>query len=233
MSVWAFLLSNILRLPFKCWSASSVLILPLFFAQLCFASNDLNIIVKGLFTNNAVVIVDGQQRLLKKGKPSPEGIVLLSANSQEAKIRYNGKIHTLNLSKDIGSSYAKPTKKEVRLQRGDGGHYFSPGFINGRQTNFMVDTGASAVALSSNDADSLGVKYKKGQKIRVNTASGISDAYEVTLKSVGIGGIQVNNVRAMVVDGQFPIHILLGNSFLSEIEMKVDQGVLVLQKNFE
>ena len=195
------------------------------------AEERLNIVVKGLFTDNAIVIVDGKQRFLKKGKTSPEGITLLSADSKQAKIRYKDKVRTLSLSKDIGSSYVEPTVKEVRLQRGRNGHYFSPGTINGRQTNFLVDTGASTVALSSTDAEGLSLDYKSGSKVRVNTASGVSDAYQITLREVAIGGLSVNNVRAVVIEGNYPLQILLGNSFLSEVEMEVDQGVLVLQKN--
>lgn len=197
-----------------------------------YAFEELNITVKGLFTNTAVVIVDGKQRILKKDKTSPEGLTLVSADSKEAKIRYQGKVKTFVLSKDISSSYVKPSVKEVRLQRGENGHYFTAGTINGRQTNFLVDTGASSVAMSSSEASGLGVEYKNGRKVRVNTASGTSEAYEITLNQVAIGGVSVNNVQAFVIEGDYPLHILLGNSFLSEVEMRVDQGVLVLQKKF-
>lgn len=205
----------------------------MFCFSMSYANNDLNIVVKGLFKNNALVIIDGKQRLLKKGKTSPEGITLISANSKEAKIRFNDKVHVLSLSKDVGASYTKPTVSEIRLQRGDNGHYFTPGTINGRQTNFMVDTGASSVAMSSADADSIGLSYKDARKVRVNTASGLSDAFEVKLRSVAIGSVKVNNVNALVIEGIYPITILLGNSFLSQVEMKVDEGVLVLQKPYQ
>ena len=197
-----------------------------------YANSDFNIVVKGLFKNNALVIIDGKQRLLKKGKTSPEGITLISANSKQAQIRYNDKVHTLLLSKGVGASYTEPTVNEIRLQRGDNGHYFTPGTINGRQTSFLVDTGASSIAMSSADADGLGLSYKDARKVKVNTASGVSDAFEVKLRSVAIGSVKVSNVDALIIEGVYPITILLGNSFLSQVEMKVEEGVLILQKPF-
>lgn len=192
-----------------------------------------DIVVRGLLKNMVVLDVDGVQRIIKAGKTSPEGITLISANTKEAVVEIDGKRETLVLSRRIGGvQYSVPEKQAVRIARGMGGHYFTPGRINGRAVNFLVDTGATTVAMSSLMARKLGIDYKSGRPVRMQTANGIARGYRLMLDSVSVGTVKLHNVDAIVNEGAFPAEILLGNSYLSRVEMNVDNGVLVLQAKF-
>lgn len=190
------------------------------------------IIAKALYKNGAVVELDGKQIILKAGKASPSGIALISANSKQAVVEYQGQRYTLLLSKQIHTQYAKANKAETRIPSGTNGHYFISGTINGSATQFMVDTGASSVAMSSAHAAALGVNLTGGEFISVSTASGVEQAYALLLDKVSVGSITLHNVEAVVIQGDYPQKILLGNSFLSRVNMRVDSGVLVLQAKY-
>ena len=191
-----------------------------------------SIIVQGLFKDKAVMVINGQQRFIKAGETSPEGVTLVSSNAKQAVVEVDGEQHILTLSQRIGAAYTEPEKKTVRLSRQHHGHFYGSGRFNGRMAQFLVDTGASAIALSSRTAEQLGIKYKRGNLTRVSTAQGTTNGYQVTLRSVEIGSIEVKNVGAIVLEGEYPLEILLGNTFLSKIEMKVDSGVMVLEADY-
>jgi aspartyl protease family protein len=187
--------------------------------------------VKGLFKNAAVLIIDGQQKLLKVGESS-SGVSLISASSKSAIIEYKGEHKTVYLSQSIGTDFKTATKQEVRLSSQHNGHFYGTLYINGKRGHFLVDTGASSVAMSSNTAKQLGIDFQRGTPISVSTASGIAGGFRVTLKRVEVGSIAVSNVEAVVLEGGHPLDILLGNSFLSKVEMRIDNGVLLLQSKY-
>ena len=188
--------------------------------------------VKGLFKNGAIFVINGHQQVLKAGEQAPEGITLIEANSKFAVIEINGERRTVYLSNKIGTQYAPAETAEVRVNSGANDHFRPLGRINGRPVRFLVDTGASAVVMSSVTAQSLGVSYKDARTIGVNTAIGLSSGYVVSLNSVSVGDIRLNNIEAIVVEGSFPTDILLGNTFLSRLDMKVENNVLILKSRF-
>lgn len=189
-----------------------------------------DIVVKGLLKNMVVLEVDGVQRTIKAGKRSPEGILLVSSNPKQAIVEIDGVKQTLELSRRIGGgSYAAPSKPAARIPRGVGGHYFTPGRINQREVQFLVDTGATSVVLNSLLAKKLQIDFINGQKIPVQTANGVATGYRVMLKNVSVGNVKLDNVEAIVNEGAYPTDILLGNSYLSRVDFKVDNGVMVLQ----
>jgi aspartyl protease family protein len=189
--------------------------------------------VKGLFPNKAMVEIDGQTRVLKVGKTSPEGVTLISADSKEAVIEVNGERQTYTMDTQIGGALTVPEKIEVRIPRGVAGDYSTVGSINGRTVDMLVDTGASTVAMSETEAKRLGIPYwLKGEKAAVQTASGFARAYGVTLKEVRVGDITLRQVRAVVVEGNSPPTVLLGMSFLSRVEMENVGNVMVLRTKF-
>lgn len=198
--------------------------------QMTLAAPDISL--HGLFGKSAVLIINGKQRLLKQGQTSPEGVTLISSSKNEAVLEVDGQRVSLGLSQHISSNFQAAELAEVRIPRGHNGHYFVTGYINGRATEFMVDTGASAVALNLNQAKALGIDYRNGESIKVNTASGVADAREVVLNKLTIGNITLYQVRCIVNIGAHPTIALLGNSFLSKVKMTEDEGVLLLQKKF-
>jgi aspartyl protease family protein len=120
---------------------------------------------------------------------------------------------------------------KIVLTAGTGGHFVTQGAINGRSVQFMVDTGATGVGLSIGDAERIGLNYKAGQPIRINTANGQTTGWLVRLGSVRIGDVEVYDVEAAVSPGAMP-YILLGNSYLSRFQMRRDNDQLVLERRY-
>jgi len=116
---------------------------------------------------------------------------------------------------------------EVVLERNRQGHYVADGEINGTKVTFMVDTGATSVALSSRLARELGLK--RGAAVQVNTANGAAVAYETRLDSVRLGAIVVHDVAAGFSDGMMDNTVLLGMSFLKHLEFTQRENQLILR----
>lgn len=191
------------------------------------------VVVEALFTDKAMVSIDGVRRLLKLDKPSPEGVRLISANSKEAVIEVDGERGTYPLGGHITTRFTKPDVVSAKVWKNQAGAYTTVGTINGRTVDFMVDTGATAVAMHANQAKRLGIPYRlEGKQIYVNTASGAAAAYDVTLDRVQVGDIVLSNVRGFVIDSNGPPRILLGMSFLNRVKMEDQGSVLLLQKRF-
>ncbi len=190
------------------------------------------ITISGLFKDKAIVTIDGKQRLLKVGKPSPEGVLLISANAKEAVIEIDGKQKTYTLGQHIGSSYKKPTgRNTVSIAPDGGGMYEVNGSINEFQVKFLVDTGATSISMNKNHARRIGINYKfEGKEGLSETASGLDKIYIVNLKTVMVGGIKLHDVQAAVHDGDFPRIILLGNTFLGRVKMIREGQMLKLEE---
>lgn len=189
--------------------------------------------VEGLFKGAAVLNVDGQQVMLKDGKTGPAGVRLVSATSREAIVEIDGQRHALQLHTAIGGTYRKAETTQVVIRKNDLDQYTVNGSINGQSVQFLVDTGANAVAMNELDARKLGLQYRiDGQESQVVTASGVSKSWTVKLDSVKVGEIQVANVDAVVVQGGFPTQVLLGMSYLNSVRMQEQNSTLMLEKKF-
>ena len=187
--------------------------------------------VEALFTNAAVLQIGGERKMLKVGQ-SFRGVTLVAAHSATATLEVDGRQMELGISQRIGANYQEPEARVVTIQRDARLQYQTTARINGRQVQVLVDTGANVVAMSSGHASALGVDYSAGTPSRVETASGLVNAWVVTLGSVDVGGIRVDNVRASVVEGGFPATILLGMTFLQHVEIKENNGVLSLSRTW-
>ena len=109
------------------------------------------------------------------------------------------------------------------------GHFINTGMINGPRMQYMVDTGASTVAIGKPDADRMGLQYTKGQPVQMNTANGVAQGWLIRLDSVRIGDVEVYGVEAVVTPQSMP-HVLLGNSLLGAFQMTRTNDQLVLEK---
>lgn len=194
----------------------------------------MSVVVEGLFNGGAILQVDGKRHMLRAGERSPEGILLVSADMQarNATLEIAGEQQVVGLSRRIGTRFAEAEKPQVRIQSGKGGHYYTPGRINGHAVNFMVDTGATAVAMNLPTAQRLGINYRAGQQVSVSTASGVASGYRVLLDSVRVGAIEVKKVEAIVSMGDFPTDTLLGNSYLDQVDLRRESGVLVMEGRY-
>ncbi len=185
--------------------------------------------VVALFSGKAMIKIKGRRHLLKAGGPAIEGVRLLHASSNRAIIEINGVERTLVLGSDVSTQLTKPTKNVVRIPSRRG-MYFVTGQINGRSMDFLVDTGATLVAMSRPAADRLQIPYiERGEPIVVKTASGLEKAWRVMLKSVTVGGISIPNVQGAVIDADHDQTVLLGMSFLNRLKFFQDQGMVVLE----
>ncbi len=210
----------------------SSLCVGLFVSMLLHAAEAPQIFVKGLFSGRAILMINGQQVMLKEGQSSPEGVRLVSASSKVAIVEFEGKTQQLELSRGIGTTYKAAERSEVRLNSQHNGHYFGTARINGRAVQFLVDTGASSVAMSSAVANRIGLRYKDGRRIMVSTAQGTTQGFMVTARSVEVGGIRIENVAVTVLEGEYPLDVLLGNSFLGQVDMRIENDVLVLRTKY-
>jgi aspartyl protease family protein len=129
----------------------------------------------------------------------------------------------------MGTPNAATVAQEIVLPVGLGGHFTSAGAINGRPVQFMVDTGATLVAISQGEAERIGLDYRSAPRAMTQTANGAVPVHRVSLSAVRVGEVEVANVEAIVMPAQMP-YVLLGNSFLSRFQMRRDNDQLRLER---
>lgn len=188
--------------------------------------------VVGLFPGAAVLNIDGQRKLLKVGQSGPEGVLLVSADAHKAVLRVGGVEKTYELEREYnGQGYSAPSARtEMSIARGTGGHYWVAGTINNQNAQFLVDTGATSVAMNEGQARRLGIDFRTvGAPMTASTASGMAKGWRVSLNSVKLGGVEVLGVEAIVLEGDFPTEILLGMSYLNRVGWREEQGIMYIQ----
>lgn len=186
--------------------------------------------VVGLFPGAAVLNVDGQRKLVRVGQTGPGGVEVVSVDKQGAVLRVEGVERVYPLSREYSAGFAEPVRKRLSIARGIGNHYWVAGSVNGQSVQFLVDTGATSVALNDAHAKRLGLDYRViGRPLQVNTASGVTRGWRVMLDRVKVGDLEVLGVEAVVLEGGAPHEALLGMSFLSRVGWREEQGMLVLE----
>ncbi|NOT14605.1 MAG: TIGR02281 family clan AA aspartic protease [Methylotenera sp.] len=203
----------------------------LFFAEWVMAETQVNIV--GLFNSKAVLIINGgKPKTLSVGQSS-DGVKLLAANSQTATLQVEGVTKQLGMGQaaSIGGANAN-SSPSVTLYADKHGHFTSDCSINGASLKFLVDTGATTVALNSGDAEFAKIDYKRGEPVLVGTANGVVKAYKVSLANLKIGAITLSQVEASVLEGGSPSIVLLGMSALNRLEMKRQDIALTLTKKY-
>lgn len=191
-----------------------------------------DVTVSALFPGKAMLIVNGgKPRLLSAGQLSTEGVKLISADSRQATVEVDGKRRILALGESISTSFAVSGKPTVRLAASSGGHFITGGSINGAAVQFLVDTGATYVAMGVDEARRIGVAYLNGSRGYSSTANGVVETYRVILDTVKIGEITLNNVEGSVLQASMP-GVLLGMSFLKRLQMTRENDTMVLVKNY-
>ena len=118
--------------------------------------------------------------------------------------------------------------REVVLQRNRFGHYVTSGTINGQPVTFMLDTGATGVAIPETVARRLAIP--RGRAYRTQTANGVSTSYAARLDRVAVGDIELRDVQAGIAPGLQMEEILLGMSFLKHIEFTQRGDQLILRQ---
>jgi aspartyl protease family protein len=190
------------------------------------------VVVRALFEGKAMLEIDGRRRLLSTGEASPEGVLLLAAWPAGARIRIDGVERELKLDERIDANFARGVApRRALLAPASDGHYYVDGTINGTTLRFVIDTGASAVAINRHDAKRIGLLYRvDGAPMLVETASGPARAYRVSLRSVKALAIELSGVEGVVIDGDYPSTALLGQSFLNRLDMTREGALLELRE---
>jgi aspartyl protease family protein len=119
------------------------------------------------------------------------------------------------------------SQTEVRLKQNRQGHYVTTGFINGEEVIFLVDTGATDVAVPAHLANKL--QLKAGREGLASTANGTVRISESTIDTLRVGDIVLLNVDANLNPGMKDDHILLGMSVLRQLEFTQRGDWLILR----
>ena len=190
--------------------------------------------VVALFKDRVMVMIDGKQRLLRSGDSSPEGVRLVSADSVGAVFEYQGRTLERRLDGRVhAAAESRQGRDDVLIFRDMRGMFKTVGSINGLPVGFLVDTGASSVAMNSTQARRLGIDFRvQGEPTYVTTASDVTRAYQLKLDVVKVGAIQLRNVTAVVLDGAQPTEVLLGMSFLGRVAMINESDKLILRRKY-
>lgn len=114
----------------------------------------------------------------------------------------------------------------VTLKRNRSGHFEAPGEINGESVTFLLDTGATYVAVSDELAAQLGLN--RGRTAWFNTANGRVQGSLTQLDEVMLGGIKISNVPGSISPGMEQDTVLLGMSFLHLLNIEIRSGEMVL-----
>jgi aspartyl protease family protein len=185
------------------------------------------IIVIGLIGDRAILKVDGEQIMLRSGE-TKSGVELVSLNPQGALIKVNGHQRSYALGMDTGS-ISQRVSHSIDIPMTQNGQYLTDGFINGQVTDFLVDTGANTVSLTTAQANRLGISYRNGKQVWMhNAGNNPVRGWMITLDSVKVGPIVIHDVEAAVRDAADAAPVLLGMSFLNEVTVMQERGFMRL-----
>jgi aspartyl protease family protein len=189
--------------------------------------------VVGLFSDRAVVVIDGRRTVLRVGQTGPQDVKLIAADSEAALLEIGGESIEARLDGRVSARKQSAPVSEVQVWRNPQGMYTTVGSINGLPVSFMVDTGATLVTLNSGQARRLGIDYRvTGSQSVVTTASGVEPAWSVMLNRVRVGDLELHNVAAVVLEGAQPRTALLGMSYLGRLEISNSGRMMTLRKKY-
>jgi aspartyl protease family protein len=192
-----------------------------------------SVMLTGTIGSRAILIVNGAPPKTVAVGETFQGVKLVSLQAEQAVVELEGK--RVNLRMDtpvsIGGGTGTGGGSRIVLPADSRGHFMTQGAINGRTVTFMLDTGATSIALSAADAQRIGLDYSKGQRVQMNTANGVSSGYKLRLQSVRVGDVEVYDIDAIVSPQPMPF-VLLGNSFINRFSMRRDADQMVLEKRY-
>ncbi len=180
---------------------------------------------RGMSDDKAWIRINGGLIKLTPGHTSKSGVKLLSANLEAIVVLVEGKRYRYKKYSNQGTILAE---KVTLIRDPDSSSYWAKGRINGKDVTFLIDTGASCVVMNKDQARAL--KIKQGnKKIQVSTATKIETAYQVTLDTVSVGDIELQNIPAIITKHKYPPYPLLGMSFLRHVEINQDNEQMTLK----
>lgn len=191
------------------------------------------VVLTGVLGKRALLMVDGGgPRTLAEGE-SWRGVTVLSVARDQAQLDIGGQRVTVLLGASPANALGGVAagSQRIVLQADGRGHFTGQGRINGQLMQFMVDTGASTLAIGAPEADRLGIAYREGRPVRLSTANGVAQGWAIQLASVRIGETHLVGLDAVVVPMAMP-YVLLGNNVLARFQMTRTQEQMVLERRF-
>lgn len=190
---------------------------------------DQSIALAGVLGSKALLVVDGSAPRAVGPGETHQGVKVLSVTRDEATVEVQGARRLLRLGESPVALGSSGSGKRIVLMADNQGHFINTGTINGKQMKYMVDTGASVVAIGRPDAERMGIKVDDSQKVIMSTANGSATGWRVRLNSVRLGDVEVLGVTAVIMPEGMPF-VLLGNSFLTQFQMTRTNDQMVLEK---
>ena len=205
----------------------------LLLACVSFGAQATEVALAGVFPGKALVLINnGAPKALAVGASTPEGVRIVAVDDAGATVEVDGKRRRLVVGEHAVSVGAAGVASESIVLQGDSrGHFHAQGAVNGVAIRFLVDTGATSVALGRSDALKAGVAYARGEPRIMETANGQARGWLVSLDSVRINGITLRNVPGVVLEVDMP-QALLGMSFLNRMDMRREGGALYLRQRY-
>ncbi|HYD57777.1 MAG TPA: TIGR02281 family clan AA aspartic protease [Burkholderiales bacterium] len=180
----------------------------------------------------AVLSLDGGEPKTVKVGQKWNGITVRAVGKTRATVEIDGATQVLQLGQHYrGAASASGGRESVALVAGPSGHFLADGAVNGVQVQFVVDTGATLIALPGAQAARLGIDYRKGARGMTQTANGPVEVFRVRLDSVRVGAIELNGLEGIVIEKGLPV-ALLGMSFLSRVDMRQEGDRMTLTRRF-
>lgn len=188
-----------------------------------------SVALAGMLGSKALLVVDAYPPRAVGAGDEYQGVRVIAIGRDEAIVEVKGARRSLRLGEAPVGVGSGGGGRRVTLSADSRGHFVNSGSINGQAMQYMIDTGASMVAIGRTDADRMGLKYQNGQPVQVSTANGVGQGWRIKLDSVRIGEVEVFGVDAIITAQAMP-YILLGNSFLTEFQMTRINDQMVLEK---
>lgn len=198
-----------------------------------FGAQATEVALAGVFPGKALIVIDkGAPKAVAVGVTTPEGVRIVAVDDSGATVEVDGKRRRMVVGEQAVSVGAMAAAQDSVVLQGDSrGHFHVQGAVNGVATRFLVDTGATSVALGRSDALRAGVAYTKGEPRIMETANGQARGWLVSLDSVRVNGITLRNVPGVVLEVDLP-QALLGMSFLNRMDMRREGGALYLRQRY-
>lgn len=195
-----------------------------------------SVALTGVLGNKALLVIDGSAPKAIAVNESHKGVRLLQVSGDTAVVDVKGQRQNLRLGDapvSVGSRGGRDggsRSTKLVLIADSRGHFIDRGMINGKTMQYMVDTGASTIAIGRADADRLELPYLKGTPMLMRTANGTAQGWRIKLDTVKLGDIELHDVEAIVAPQSMP-YVLLGNNLLTQFQMTRKGSEMVLEKN--
>lgn len=187
----------------------------------------------GVFPGKAVLVLDdGVPRTLAVGQ-SAQGVKVLEVERDAATVDIGGRRTRLMLGTpvSVGGGEGSRSGESLTLVADGRGHFSARGSINGASAQFLIDTGASNLAMGPEMARAAGIDYVKGEPAWVGTANGMVRVWNVRVDRLVLGELVLTNVEGTVMQVDMPV-VLLGMSVLNRMDMRRDGSTMILKRRY-